>query len=177
LVLILSLSPALFALWMICLFAQGRPVVFRQYRSGQGAVPFRLLKFRTMRDTCDENGELLADDKRVTIIGTFLRRTRLDELPGLVNIVRGEMAFVGPRPLLPTTIADLGSRGLRRCVVKPGLTGWSQVNGNTLLSLDQKVRLDLWYIDNRSALLDMIILLRTLLVMVAGEKIRNRVSG
>ncbi len=172
LMLLLALSPALLMLWLICALTQGHPVLFRQYRAGKGAKPFRLLKFRSMRDTRDAEGELLPDDQRVTAIGTFLRRSRLDELPGLVNVVRGEMGFVGPRPLLPTTIAELGSRGLKRCAVKPGLTGWSQVSGNTLLSLDQKVALDLWYIENRSLFLDVKIIALTLLVVIAGEKIR-----
>ncbi len=172
LLLLVGLSPVLIALWMICAIGQGRPVLFRQYRSGKGMIPFKLLKFRTMRDLRDDNGDLLPDRQRVTSIGTFLRRSRLDELPGLINVARGEMAFVGPRPLLPITIDELGGRGLRRCAVKPGLTGWSQVNGNTLLTLDQKVGLDLWYIDNRSVLLDLKILARTVLVMIAGEKIR-----
>lgn len=173
LILLLALSPVLIALWLICMITQGRPVMFQQFRAGQGSRPFRLLKFRSMRDTRDGNGELLPDEQRVTKFGTFLRRSRLDELPGLVNIVRGEMAFVGPRPLLPITIEELGVRGQKRCEVKPGLTGWSQVNGNTLLTLDQKVSLDLWYIDNRSALLDLKILVLTLLVVVAGEKVRT----
>ncbi|MEM7666569.1 MAG: sugar transferase [Pseudomonadota bacterium] len=173
LVLLVVLSPVMLTLWLICAIVQGRPVLFRQYRSGKGTIPFRLLKFRSMRDIRDENGGLLPDDQRVTGIGTFLRRSRLDELPGLVNVLRGEMAFVGPRPLLPATIEELGSRGWKRCAVKPGLTGWSQVNGNTLLTLDRKINLDLWYIDNRSAFLDLRILALTVLVMIGGEKVRT----
>ncbi len=169
---LLALSPVLLMLWLVCAITQGRPVLFRQYRAGKGAIPFRLLKFRSMRDTRDATGELLPDDQRVTAIGAFLRRTRLDELPGLVNVVRGEMGFVGPRPLLPATIAELGIRGSKRCTVKPGLTGWSQVSGNTLLTLDQKVALDLWYIENRSLLLDFKIIALTVLVVIAGEKVR-----
>ncbi len=164
--------PVLLVLYLVCLTVDGRPVFFRQNRAGKGTTPFRLLKFRTMRDTRDANGALLPDEQRVTSMGKFLRRSRLDELPGLLNVVRGEMAIVGPRPLLPSTIEDLGERGLKRCSVKPGLTGWSQVNGNTLLSLDQKVALDHWYIDNRSVLLDLKIVARTVLVMIGGEKIR-----
>ncbi|MDJ0978679.1 MAG: sugar transferase [Erythrobacter sp.] len=169
---LLALSPLLIALFVACALAQGRPVMFRQLRAGQHKEPFELLKFRSMRDTRDSHGELMPDEERVTTIGTFLRRSRLDELPGLVNVVRGEMAFVGPRPLLPETIEDLDEKGLRRCQVKPGLTGLSQVSGNTLLTLDQKVDLDLWYIQNRSALLDAKIVLLTIYVMVAGEKVK-----
>lgn len=171
--LLVVLSPLLLALWIVCLMLDGRPVLFRQYRTGKGKAQFELLKFRTMRDIRDSDGELLSDDERVTALGRFLRRSRLDELPGLVNVVRGEMAFVGPRPLLPHTIDELGSRGRIRCSVKPGLTGWAQVNGNTLLSLKEKVALDLWYIDNRSALLDLKILALTFSVMIGGEKKRT----
>lgn len=173
LLLLLILAPALLLISLICIITQGRPIVFQQFRAGKGSRSFQLLKFRSMRNTRDKNGELLPDEQRVTKLGTFLRRSRLDELPGLVNIVRGEMAFVGPRPLMPITIEELGERGQKRCTIKPGLTGWSQVNGNTLLMLDQKVTLDLWYIDNRSALLDLKILLLTLLVVVSGEKVRT----
>ena len=167
------LTPLLIGLYVICLAAHGRPVMFRQFRAGKAAKPFRLLKYRTMRDDRDENGKLLPDEQRVTAVGSFLRRTRLDELPGLVNVLRGEMAFVGPRPLLPETIEELGERGRMRCAARPGLTGWSQVNGNTLLTLDQKIALVLWYIEHRSLLLDMKILARTLLVVVGGEKVRS----
>tara|TARA_A100001391_G_scaffold99255_4_gene65924 strand:- start:27418 stop:27984 length:567 start_codon:yes stop_codon:yes gene_type:complete len=173
LILLVALLPVLLVLGLICAMTQGRPVLFRQFRAGKGTTPFRLMKFRSMRDDRDENGRLLSDEERVTAIGTFLRRSRLDELPGLVNVVRGDMAFVGPRPLLPETISELGEQGRQRCSVKPGLTGWSQVNGNTLLTLDQKIALDLWYIENRSWLLDWKILLRTFLVMVGGEKVRT----
>lgn len=173
LVLLVALAPLLGVLWLICLVAHGRPVFFRQYRSGRGTEPYRLLKYRTMRELRDEDGKLLPDEKRVTPVGNFLRRSRIDELPGLVNVVRGDMAFIGPRPLLPDTIESLGDRGRKRCEIKPGMTGWAQVNGNTLLTLDQKIALDLWYIDNRSALLDLRILALTLSVMVAGERIRS----
>lgn len=173
LVLLVALFPVLLALWIACLIVQGRPVLFLQYRSGKGAVPFRLIKFRTMSDARDETGALLADQQRVTPIGAFLRRSRLDEILGLINVMQGDMALVGPRPLLPATIEQLGSRGRKRCAVKPGLTGWAQVNGNTLLTLNQKVTLDLWYIENRSTLLDLKILALTLLVVVGGEKVRT----
>lgn len=167
---LLVLSPLMLALWLACLAVQGRPVLFRQYRAGKRAEPFEMLKFRTMRDLRDHTGALLPDGDRVTAFGRFLRRSRLDELPGLINIAGGAMAFVGPRPLLPTTIEELGAMGRKRCAVKPGLTGWSQVNGNTLLTLEEKVALDLWYIENRSALLDLKILALTLFVMIGGEK-------
>jgi lipopolysaccharide/colanic/teichoic acid biosynthesis glycosyltransferase len=152
---------------------QGKNVLFRQTRSGLGSKPFTLVKFRTMRDLRDANGELLPDEDRVTGIGTFLRKTRLDELPSLWNVMNGDIAIVGPRPLLPKTIASLGERGVKRGSVPPGLTGWAQVNGNTLLSLDEKIALDLWYIDNGHWRTDLSILISTLGVMAAGEKRRR----
>ncbi len=169
LLLILAL-PLLAVLALLVGLSMGRPVIFRQTRSGKGGSDFVLVKFRSMNDVRDANGDLLPDDARVTWVGNILRRTRLDELPGLLNVVRGEMNFVGPRPLLPHTIAQRGEAGRKRGEVSPGLTGWAQVNGNTLLTLNEKIALDLWYIENRSIWLDLRIILRTLLVMVGGER-------
>ncbi len=169
-VLLVLLSPVIVALSLIVLVTMGSPVIFRQERSGLGGEPFIMLKLRSMRDSRASDGSLLPDDERVTAFGRFLRRSRLDELPGLVNIVAGDLAFVGPRPLLPETIEDLGARGVARGKVRPGLTGWSQVNGNTRLSLDRKIDLDLWYVANESWRLNAQILLRTLFVMVFGER-------
>lgn len=168
---LITVLPILFILALSVLVFQGQPVLFRQMRAGKGGDAFELIKFRSMRDTRDADGELLPDDQRTTGIGKFLRRSRLDELPGIWNVVTGDMAIVGPRPLLPETIDDLGEIGARRGAVKPGLTGWSQVSGNTLLSLEQKIALDLWYIEHRSLALDLQIILRTVIVMVGGEKL------
>lgn len=151
---------------------QGPGVLFCQERAGLAGLPFSLVKFRTMRDTRDSNGELLPDDQRTTGIGSFLRKTRLDELPGFWSVVRGDLAFIGPRPLLPPTIKALGEVGRRRGAVRPGLTGWAQVNGNTLLSLEEKVALDLWYIEHRRWHTDFVILFATIWVMIAGEKLK-----
>lgn len=149
----------------------GSPVLFFQSRAGGGGLPFRLVKFRTMTDARDATGRLLPDERRTTTAGRFLRRTRLDELPELWNIARGEMAFVGPRPLLPETVAGFGEAGRRRGTVAPGLTGWAQVNGNTLLAAEDKLALDLWYVDHRSRPLDALILLRTIVVVFRGERV------
>ena len=148
----------------------GPPVVFRQARSGLGGKVFTILKFRSMTDARGEDGALLSDEERVTLFGRFLRRSRLDELPGLLNVISGDLAFVGPRPLLPETIAQLGYRGEVRAKVRPGLTGWSQVNGNARLSLDRKIELDLWYVENETWLLRLQILFRTFSVIVFGER-------
>lgn len=171
LVLLVSLSPLLAVLALFTWFSHGSPVLFRQERSGLHGSTFRIAKFRSMTDERGADGSLLPDEQRVTAWGKFLRRSRLDELPGLWSIVRGDMAFVGPRPLLPETIASLGQRGRQRGEVRPGLTGWAQVNGNTLLGLDEKIALDLDYVRNSSTLLDMKIILRTLHVMLAGERL------
>ncbi len=171
LILLVMLAPLLAAIWLSVVLSAGRPAMFRQRRSALHGQTFTILKFRSMTDERDARGELLPDDDRTTAIGRLLRRTRLDELPGLINVMRGEMNFVGPRPLLPETITDLGEAGARRGEVKPGLTGWAQVNGNTLLSLQQKVELDLWYTANKNVALDARILLRTIWVMIGGERL------
>lgn len=170
LVLLLACLPILLILAAVVLVFQGRPILFHQMRSGKGGIPFKMVKFRSMRDLRDANGVPLPDEARVTKIGTFLRRSRLDELPGLWNVATGDIAFIGPRPLLPETIIGLGERGKKRGQVAPGLTGWSQVNGNTLLTLDEKIDLDLWYIDHRSLRTDCTVLIATLWVMLGGEK-------
>ena len=175
-ILLVGLSPLLGILGLITRMSQGSPVLFRQLRSGRGGKPFSIAKFRSMTDRRDANGELLPDDERVTAWGRFLRRSRLDELPGLWSIARGDMAFVGPRPLLPETIASLGERGKQRGKVRPGLTGWAQVNGNTLLSLDEKIALDLDYVSNPSLGRDLVILIRTAWVMIGGER-RTSAAG
>ncbi|MDG5750406.1 sugar transferase [Qipengyuania sp. XHP0211] len=174
---LLALSPVLAALAGLILVGQGRPILFRQARAGRHGVLFTLVKFRSMREMRDAGGRLLPDAERTTAVGAFLRRSRLDELPGLWNVARGDMAWIGPRPLLPETICDLGERGRERSKVRPGLTGYSQISGNTLLDLDDKIALDLWYVKNRSVWLDVEILLRTIGVMLLGERLRHHAKG
>jgi lipopolysaccharide/colanic/teichoic acid biosynthesis glycosyltransferase len=148
----------------------GRPLLFRQTRSGLSAKPFTICKFRTMRDTRGPDGTLLPDALRETRATRLMRAWRLDELPQLLAVLRGDMTLVGPRPLLPSTIAAFGDWGVERCTVLPGLTGWAQVNGNTHLSDSEKLTLDLWYVRHRNLLLDLRILLMTGLVLVRGER-------
>lgn len=167
----LLLLPVMVLIGLLLFVEQGWPVLFRQERSGLHQRPFIMVKFRTMRDDFDGQGNLLPDELRVTRTGRFLRRSRLDELPELWNIMRGDMAFIGPRPLLVKTVADYGADGDRRAILPPGLTGWAQVNGNALLNGRQKLKLDLWYVENRHILLDMFILWRTVLTVIFGEKI------
>lgn len=163
-------APVLLIVALLVLVDLGRPIAFRQKRSGRSGIPFEMIKFRTMRNSIDQSGKPLPDEMRLTPIGRFLRRTRLDELPELLNIARGDMGFIGPRPLLPDTIEALGVKGIARGLVRPGLTGWSQVNGNTLLDIEEKLQLDIWYVNHRSWSLDMTIIWRTILVVVCGER-------
>jgi len=165
-------APVIAALYALVLATMSRPVFFIQERAGLRRRPFHMVKFRTMTDARDTQGCLLGDEARITALGRFLRRSRLDELPELWNIMRGEMGLVGPRPLLPTSAPNLGASGDERLSVRPGLTGWAQVNGNTLLSDAQKLSFDLWYVRNRSLALDVKIIVKTLAVIILGEKLR-----
>ena len=151
----------------------GKPVFFKQTRVGKTKKTFDILKFRTMTNETGKDGNLLSDEMRQTFFTRIVRRTRLDELPQLIAILKGDMALVGPRPLLPQTIKEFGILGDQRCQVKPGLTGMSQVSGNVHLNNTEKFKLDLWYVHHRSLLLDLKILSETILVIILGEKIRK----
>lgn len=153
------------------LFFLGRPVLFRQKRVGLNGISFELIKFRSMHDLRDASGQPLPNELRTPAFGRLLRRSRLDELPELWNILRGDMAIVGPRPLLPGTIAALGAEGQRRCRVRPGITGLAQVSGNTLLSIEEKVAMDLLYVREHGLAMDLRILIQTPLTMLKGEKV------
>ncbi|MDJ0751171.1 MAG: sugar transferase [Woeseiaceae bacterium] len=155
------LSPLLLIIFLFSLAAHGRPVLFVQNRPGLHGRPFRLFKFRTMTGHRGEDGELLSDERRITWFGALLRRTSLDELPELVNILRGDMSIVGPRPLLMQYVPLYNEFQKRRQEVRPGLTGWAQVNGRNAISWEQKFELDVWYVDNRSFWLDLKIILMT----------------
>ena len=154
--------------------ALGPPILFRQIRVGQNMQPFILHKFRTMRDTRDRDGNLLPDQVRETVISRFMRKIRVDEFPQLFAIAGGRMSFIGPRPLLPATVQVMGNLGKLRCRVRPGLSGWAQVNGNTRLSDAEKLALDIWYVDHRTLYLDLRILLKTAATLVGGERINER---
>jgi lipopolysaccharide/colanic/teichoic acid biosynthesis glycosyltransferase len=157
--------------------AVGTPVLFRQVRSGLDGQPFEILKFRTMSNTVDAAGALLPDSQRTNLATRFLRRTRLDELPQLVSVLRGQMAIVGPRPLWPETIREMGRWGMHRGSIRPGLTGWSQVNGGPLLSNEEKLALDIWYVDHRSPWLDLSIVARTIAILLLGDRINRKNVG
>ncbi|MBO0496454.1 sugar transferase [Pseudomonas sp. Marseille-Q1929] len=149
----------------------GAPVVFRQVRPGLNAKPFILVKFRSMRDANDSKGTPLPDAERMTPFGQFLRSSSLDELPELWSVLKGDMSLVGPRPLLNEYLPLYSSEQARRHEVRPGITGWAQVNGRNSLSWEDKFKLDVWYVDNRSILLDFKILFMTVHKVLAREGI------
>lgn len=156
------LAPAILGISLAITISIGRPVFFRQMRPGLRGRPFKMIKFRTMRDAFGADGRPLPDADRITTLGAFLRRTSLDELPELYNVLRGEMSLVGPRPLLMTYLDRYSSVEARRHEVRPGVTGWAQVNGRNALSWQEKFALDVWYVDNRSFWLDLRILAITI---------------
>lgn len=149
----------------------GSPVLFCQLRPGRDGRPFEMMKFRTMTDACDAQGELLPDELRLTRFGRFMRASSLDELPELVNVLRGDMSLVGPRPLLMEYLPLYSAEQARRHAVRPGLTGWAQVNGRNALSWEEKFALDCWYVDHQSFWLDLRILLLTVKKVLVREGI------
>lgn len=149
----------------------GQPVLFLQIRPGQYERPFLLLKFRTMLDVSDKTGNILPDEQRLTPFGKFLRSTSLDELPELWNVLKGEMSLVGPRPLLMEYLPLYNSEQAKRHKVRPGLTGWAQVNGRNAISWEEKFKLDIWYVENYSIGLDIKILWLTVLKVLKREDI------
>lgn len=170
---IIFLSPLFIVLALMVRLILGKPVLFRQQRPGLHGRPFTIYKFRTMTEACDAHGNLLPDGERLTRFGRFLRGTSLDELPELFNVLKGDMSLVGPRPLLMQYLDRYTPEQARRHKVKPGLTGWSQVNGRNAISWEEKFRLDVWYVDNRSIWLDLKIILITAWMIIRREGINQ----
>lgn len=158
---LLLLSPLLLAVTILVRMKLGSPVLFHQMRPGRNGEAFAMLKFRSMTDARDANGALLPDARRLTSFGKFLRSSSLDELPGLWNVVRGDMSLVGPRPLLMEYLPLYTAEQARRHDVRPGLTGWAQINGRNALNWEEKFAFDCWYVDNHSLWLDIRILVLT----------------
>ncbi|HEX8674253.1 MAG TPA: sugar transferase [Longimicrobium sp.] len=158
---LLVLSPVLLAVAVAVRWSMGSPVLFRQVRPGRHAVPFAMYKFRTMRDAHDESGNPLPDGERLTSVGRFLRKTSLDELPELINVLRGDMSLVGPRPLLMRYLPYYTPREQRRHDVRPGITGWAQVNGRNTARWAERLEMDVWYVEHQSLWLDLRVLART----------------
>jgi lipopolysaccharide/colanic/teichoic acid biosynthesis glycosyltransferase len=170
-VLLVLLSPLMGAIALLVWWKMGRPVLFRQVRPGLHGKPFVMYKFRTMTNERDAEGNLLPADKRLTPFGKWLRETSLDELPELFNVLKGDMSLVGPRPLLMQYLDRYTPEQARRHEVKPGITGWAQVNGRNSLSWEQKFQMDVWYVDNWSLWFDFKILWCTLRVVLRREGI------
>ena len=166
LALLVILSPVFVIVAIAVRLRMGTPIFFMQPRPGQAGRVFKFYKFRTMTNEHDADGQLKPDEQRLTMLGKFLRRTSLDELPQLWNVVQGDMSFVGPRPLLVQYLDRYTPEQARRHHVKPGITGWAQINGRNLLHWDEKFKLDVWYVDHWSLGLDCQILLRTFLTLL-----------
>lgn len=168
---ILTLLPVIMIVALLIRFKLGSPILFTQDRPGLHGKVFKMMKFRTMLDGKDKQGNLLPDNERMTKFGSFLRSTSLDELPGLFNVLKGDMSLVGPRPLLVQYLPLYSAEQARRHNVRPGITGWAQVNGRNAISWDQKFKFDVWYVDNQSLLLDFKILLLTVKKVFVREGI------
>ncbi|WP_138542462.1 sugar transferase [Pseudoalteromonas sp. S3776] len=168
---LLTLSPVIIVVAVLIRLKLGSPILFTQDRPGLHGNIFKMMKFRTMLDAKDKQGNLLPDDERMTQFGAFLRSTSLDELPGLFNVLKGDMSLVGPRPLLVQYLPLYSNEQARRHNVRPGITGWAQVNGRNAISWEQKFKLDVWYVDNQSFLLDIKILLLTVKKVFVREGI------
>ncbi len=174
LLVIILLAPFLVIIGLIILFAFGSPVFFIQSRPGFLGKPFNFYKFRTMTNKKDKNGNLLPDKNRLSPLGLFLRKTSIDELPSLWNVLKGDMSFVGPRPLLMEYLDYYSPEQARRHEVKPGITGWAQINGRNAISWEEKFNLDILYVDNRSFWLDLKIIYLTIFKVFRREGISQR---
>jgi len=170
---LILISPILLILSLSIWISLGSPIIFRQKRPGYLSKPFWIYKFRTMTDKRGEDGNLLPDSERITPVGHFLRTTSLDELPELLNIIRGEMSWVGPRPLLMDYLTRYSAEQIRRHNVLPGITGWAQINGRNLITWEDKFRFDVWYVDNWTFWLDIKILVITFWKVLKREGINQ----
>ena len=171
--LIIILFPMLLVTAVLIVFKLSRPVIFAQWRSGKDGIPFRIYKFRTMLDRYDKNGVLAPDEDRITPFGQKLRSVSLDELPELINVIKGEMSLVGPRPLITEYMDKYNEEQIRRLEVKPGITGWAQVNGRNTISWEKKFKLDVWYVDNWNLFLDIKIIFLTIVQVFRREGINE----
>ena len=167
------LSPFLVFFTFLLAIANGGNPFFLQKRPGKKGEIFRIIKFKTMTDAKDSEGNLLPDSERLTATGRFVRKTSVDEIPQLINVVKGDMSLVGPRPLLPEYLELYNPRQQKRHKVRPGITGWAQVNGRNAISWNKKLELDVWYVENLSFLLDLKILWKTFLKVVKSEGINT----
>lgn len=171
------LSPVLVVVWLLlCIANQGKPFFF-QARPGKNARLFKIIKFKTMNDRKDASGNLLPDHIRLTKLGAFVRKTSLDEIPQLINVLKGDMSLIGPRPLLPEYLPLYNTEQKRRHEVKPGITGWAQVNGRNAIAWNEKFKLDVWYVEHLSFGLDFKIIMLTLKKVLVREGISSTTSA
>lgn len=175
---LVTICPILLLLIIWLHFAnKGAGVFFTQERPGKNGKIFKVIKFKTMTDECDANGDLLPDEQRLTKVGKFIRSTSVDELPQLINVLRGDMALIGPRPLLPQYLPLYNKEQARRHEVRPGITGWAQVNGRNAISWTKKFELDVWYVDHCSFILDLRIIVLTIKKVFVREGISSETSA
>ena len=172
--LLFIILPLLLLIAIINILLNKGKIFFVQERAGYKGNIFKIIKFKTMNDNANNKGELLPDGERLTIFGRFLRFSSLDELPTLWNVLMGQMSLVGPRPLLVKYLDRYNDNQLRRLEVKPGLTGWAQINGRNSISWEEKFEYDVWYVDNRSLKLDLIIIFKTISQVIRGKGIRHK---
>jgi lipopolysaccharide/colanic/teichoic acid biosynthesis glycosyltransferase len=172
--LFIFMSPIFVIVGFLIFIFMGRPIIFKQERPGLNNKLFTIFKFRTMNNSSDENGVLAQDSERITYLGKVLRSWSIDELPEICNILTGKMSFVGPRPLLVEYLDIYSAQQSRRHEVKPGLTGWAQVNGRNNISWEDKFNLDIWYVDNVSFMLDLKILLKTITYIIKKEGVTSK---
>jgi lipopolysaccharide/colanic/teichoic acid biosynthesis glycosyltransferase len=170
---LLVLSPLLIPITVLLALANNGKPFFFQKRPGKNGRIFNIIKFKTMTDEKDENGNLLPDEKRLTAVGKFVRKTSIDEIPQLINVLKGNMSLIGPRPLLPQYLPLYSERQRKRHDVKPGITGWAQVNGRNAISWTKKFEYDVWYVENLSFGLDLKIIIRTIKKVVISEGINT----
>ncbi|MEH7112588.1 sugar transferase [Neobacillus niacini] len=170
---LLIFSPLILSVALLIRMKIGSPIIFKQQRPGLKGELFELYKFRTMTDKRNQNGELLPDHIRLTSFGKLLRKLSLDEFPQLINVIKGDMSLIGPRPLLPEYLSLYSEEQTKRHLVKPGITGWAQVNGRNAITWEEKFKLDVWYVENQSFILDIKILLLTIKKVISSDGISN----
>ncbi|MBG6236581.1 lipopolysaccharide/colanic/teichoic acid biosynthesis glycosyltransferase [Pedobacter sp. CAN_A7] len=173
---LIALSPVFVAITLFLYFANDGKPFFFQWRPGKKGILFKIIKFKTMNERRGSDGLLLPDAQRLTTIGAFVRKTSLDEIPQLINVIKGEMSLIGPRPLLPEYLPLYSSEQFRRHEVRPGITGWAQINGRNAISWNEKFKLDVWYINNLNFWLDLKIILLTIKKVVVKENISSKTS-
>lgn len=166
-------TPFILLIGIIVKYKLGTPILFKQKRPGLNGKPFHLYKFRSMKDLRDKNGISLPDSKRMTSLGYFMRKFSIDELPQLINVLKGDLSLVGPRPLLMEYLPLYTEEQAKRHLVKPGITGWAQVNGRNTITWEEKFELDVWYVNNRTLFLDLKIIWLTLIKVVRSEGVNQ----